>query len=117
MVTPIGSMCSPSPGPWMTAGMATSLGDQVRDRREHLVRMLEMRRVPAGDVQSSDRAAQAALDRVELGHRPVGVVLALDEQRRRAHRAGGVLDVPRAELGVEPDVAPAVEGGVDVAVM
>src|SRR3954469_23803463 len=91
--------------------------DEPRDRRGHLVRMLEVRRMPAAHHESLDRTAHAAFDRVDLGERAVLVVAALDEERRRVDPRQQRLEVPVAELRVEPDVAPAGEGRVRVAVM
>ena len=71
----------------------------------------------ASSTDADDRAADAALDRVDLRQRPVLVVLALDQQRRRRHAGQHVLDVPGAELGREPDVVPQPERALGVAVV
>src|SRR5260221_7337934 len=67
--------------------------------------------------QRLDRPGNLLPDRVELCRCAVLVVLALDDQDRTRDGGQVILDVPRAEFGVEPDVVPAAEGAVDVAVV
>ena len=78
---------------------------------------LEVRAVAAGQLEPRHGPAHARLDAVELLERAVGVVHALDEERRAGHALGVGLEAPVAERRVQPDVAPAPERGVDVVVV
>src|SRR5215204_4809540 len=96
---------------------ASSVTHPAYERGEHLVGRLEMRAVPAGNDEPLDRSADERLHAVELVERAVRVVGALHQQ----HGAGDALRVglqaPVAEGGIEPDVAPAVEGGRGIVVV
>src|SRR6266404_3856824 len=67
--------------------------------------------------QRLHRSRYLRRDGVELCRGAVLVVFALDGQNRAGDGGQMILDVPAAELGVEPDVVPAAEGAVDVAVI
>ena len=71
----------------------------------------------ARDHEPRHRPAHARLDAVELVEGAVRVVGALDEQRGRRDRLRVGLEAPGAEGGIQPDVAPAAEGGVGVVVV
>ena len=79
--------------------------------------LLEVRAVPAGHHEPAHRTAHARLDAIEVREARVLVLGALDEQRRRRDPGGVGLEAPVAHGGIEPDVAPAVEGGVGVVVV
>ena len=53
-------------------------------------------------------------DAVNLGHRPVGIVFALDRQDRDLNLRGFVLDVPSREWRIEPRVVPPPERRVGI---
>jgi hypothetical protein len=91
--------------------------DEPRRRLERLLLRLEVRRVAAREVHALDGAAHGGLDCVQLRHRPVLVLLALDQQQWAGDPIQEVLDAPVRELGVKPDVVPAVERGVGVTVV
>ena len=67
--------------------------------------------------EAAGRALHARLDAVELRERAVLVVAALDQQQRLVDPAQEILDRPRRELRVQPDVGPAEEGVVDARVV
>ena len=71
----------------------------------------------AVEVDPGGLTPGGSLDRVELGHRPVLVALALDQQQRAADVRDFVGDVPLGEARVKPHVVPAVERGIGVAVV
>src|SRR5690606_19957873 len=80
--------------------------DEPDERLEHRLRLVAVRRVPAvGEADQLD-VGREPRDPLDLVHRPVLVVLALDREDRAADLAHERLDVPRAEVGVEPDVVP-----------
>src|SRR2546422_5125718 len=80
------------------------------DGRERLLRLIAERSVPAiGELQHLAGAAHLLLDGVELRHRAVLVAVALDHQHRAADRRQVFGDVPAPELGIAPDVGPAVD--------
>src|SRR3954447_18400998 len=87
------------------------------ERFEDGVAGVVMRAVAAGHDEPPHRPAHARLDAVDLLQGAVRVLGALDQQRRAAHARGVLLEAPGAERGLEPDVAPAVEGGVGVVVV
>src|SRR5439155_1063838 len=102
--------------PWKIGSATTSTSATVTGRRKS-AGLLEVRAVAAGHDEALDGPAHARLDALELVERPVRVVGALDEQRRRIDALGVGLEAPAAERGIEPDVAPAPEGGVGVVVV
>src|SRR5262245_35900960 len=103
---------------WLTpCAMATSVMTTVSllafkeflDCRQHPLRLVAERAVAALRQLEQRAVLHPRLGVVELRHRPVFVVLALDRQ----HRAGDlrqvvVADVPAGEVRVTPDVGPAV---------
>ena len=67
------------------AGAASvALRDEGGDRGQRLAGRLQVRRMPALQVHALHGTACEGLDRVELGHGAVLVVLALDQQRGHA---------------------------------
>src|SRR5204863_7846013 len=52
------------------------------------------------------------LNRLDLFDRPVFVILALDYKRWAAYGIQIALDVPRSEMRVQPDIAPAQERSI-----
>src|SRR5690606_32923333 len=87
------------------------------DRLDDLVGAVEMRAVPAvGQLQQLRLRLQLG-DPVELAHRPVLVVLALDREDRTANRGHFLLDRPRGECVRQPDLGPVAERSVDVVVI
>src|SRR5271165_5096422 len=86
-------------------------GDGV-ERRAGLV---ELRGVPAVcENEAFDRRFRACLDRAGLPNREILIVRAVDEERRRAPAFYAVLDGPGQHARVEPGVAPAEKGAVDM---
>src|SRR4029077_2447559 len=71
----------------------------------------------AREAQPLDRPAGLLRDRVELRHRAVLVVEALNREHRAAYPRQAVLDVPGAEVRVQPDLVLAPEGPGRVAVV
>ncbi len=70
-----------------------------------------------GDHETLEGSGDAAFDRVDLGQRAVLVAIALDDEHGRGDRGQVRLDVPRPELGVQPDVVPSPKRGVDIVVV
>jgi len=66
--------------------MGSGSGEELRGRREHRLRLVAMRRMPAGCEFEPADMARAELDAVDLCHRAILVLDALD----REHRAGDV---------------------------
>src|SRR6267378_4602347 len=91
-------------------GPALEPGDKARHRLEHHAGLVAVRRVPAvGEAKELDRTAGLPRDRLELRHRPVFVVEALDREHRAMYPRQDLLDVPAPEVRVQPDVVPPPE--------
>src|ERR1700704_4440169 len=91
-------------------GPALEPRDEARHRLENHAGLVAVRRVPAvGEAQELDRAAGLPRDRLELRHRPVLVVEALDREHRAMYPRQDLLDVPAPEVRVQPDVVPPPE--------
>src|SRR5436190_5623174 len=72
--------------------------------------------MPAPSQLDTAEIPNRALDPVDLLHRAVLVVDALDSQHRTPDVRQERLDVPGSEVRVQPDVVPAPECAVDVGV-
>lgn len=95
----------------------SSVTDPAYEGVDHPVASLEVRAVAAEHDEPLDGAAYTRLDAVELVLRAVGVLRALDQKRAAVQALGVLLEAPVAEGGIEPDVAPAVEGGVGIGML
>src|SRR4030095_1637245 len=84
---------------------------------EHGFRLVLVGRMPAVLELEQLDVAHFCTDAPHLLHRSVLVVLALDREHRARYAREVLLDVPRAEIGMEPDPVPAPEYPVDVGVM
>src|SRR5438105_281711 len=96
------------------------LVDEPYDRFEHDRRLVAVRRMPAiGEPQIIEAlgVGRVALDQVDLSLRAVLVVLAENRKDGAADAGQVTLDRPGLEVGMEPDVPPPPEDGVDVLVM
>src|SRR2546430_14106955 len=99
-----------SAGSSSPVGPALEPGDEARHRLEPHAGLIAVRRVPAvGEAQQLDRTAGLPRDRLELRHRPVFVVEALDREHRTMYPRQDLLDVPAAESRIEPDIVPSPE--------
>src|ERR1700721_3816513 len=83
------------------------------DRRQRDVRPIALRIVPgARDHRDLDRAVALGLRDLDLADGAVLIVLALHDPDRPADIGKRVGDVPGAEAGIEPRVAPAMDAAV-----
>src|SRR5579871_2238910 len=89
--------------------------EKIAQDRKRAVRLLEMRGMPA-IFQDLDfeRRAGAILQGLDLPDRPVLIVPSPNRKNRTPNGADEPVDVPGHEARVEPGVAPAPEGVVDV---
>jgi hypothetical protein len=92
-------------------------GDESGRRLEQRLRLVAVHRVAASVELQQLRLRYPGRDAVDLRHRSVFVVVSLHREHRAADRGQRGFDVPAAKRGIEPDVVPAPEGGVDVGVM
>jgi hypothetical protein len=93
-------------------------GDEARHGLEHGRGLVAMRCMAAAvEAEQLDRAADLLRDGVDLRHGAVLVVEALDREHRAGDARQVLLDVPRAEFRVQPDVVPAAERRLGVGVM
>src|SRR5437660_7165588 len=70
------------------------------------------------ELKELARSLHARCELIELRHRAVDIVVALDREQRTFHaRQIVVADVPALEVLVEPDVGPAVERLARIAVV
>src|SRR5712691_4844633 len=91
-------------------GPALEPRDEAGHRLEHDGGLVAVRGVPAvGEAQQLDRAAGLFCDRLELRHRPVLVVEALDRKYGTMYPRQDLLDVPAPEIRIQPDVVPPPE--------
>src|SRR5882672_625796 len=91
-------------------GAALEPADEAGHRLEYDGGLVAVRGVPAvGQTQELDRAAGLLCDRVELRHRPILVVETLDREHRTMYSRQDLLDVPAAEVRMQPDVVPPPE--------
>src|SRR6267143_3805924 len=89
-------------------GFALEPRDEAGHRLEHDGGLVAVRGVPAvGEAQELDRAAGLFCDRLELRHRSVFVVEALDRKYGTMYPRQDLLDVPAPEVRMQPDVVPA----------
>ncbi len=94
-------------------GRTVEIGDGV----DHRLRLVALRAVAAvGELEQPARWADPGGNAVELLHRAVLVVVALDREHRAANLRQLGLDVPVAELRIEPAVVPAEKGAVGIVV-
>src|SRR5260221_3606745 len=91
-------------------GAALQPVDEAHHRLEDNGGLVAVRGVAAvGQAQELDRSAGLPGDRIELRHRPVFVIEALDRQHRTMYPRQDLLDVPAPEVWIEPDVVPSPE--------
>lgn len=76
-----------------------------------------MRRMPTVPELEQFDVGRERRDAVDLGHGAVFVVFTLDCEDWTGNIRQTGFDVPRTECGIEPDVVPAPEGGINVAVI
>ena len=92
--------------------------NEIRHRRQRRRFLVAVRGMLAiREDEARERSADAVLDGVDLGEGAVLVVGALDRQHRTAYARKNILDVPMAEIRMQPDVVPAAEGAVGVGVV
>src|SRR5476649_2043524 len=86
-------------------GMLARSGELHR-RAHHALGLVAVRRVPAGLELDHAHVRHATGNAMDLLHRAVLVVDALQREHRAAHRLDVALDGPVAEGRIEPDVVP-----------
>src|SRR5450631_3274727 len=97
-------------------GMLARSGELHR-RAHHALGLVAVRRVPAVLELDESRLRYAPRDSMDLLHRAVFVVDALQREHRAADGLDVALDRPVAEGRIEPDVVPAPEGGIGIVVV
>src|ERR1700716_4484311 len=91
--------------------------DKIRDRIERFLRRITMRRMSgAWNDRHIDRAVAFLLRDLDLADGPILVFGALQDRNRHPDIGEAFRDIPVAKFWVEPGVAPAVKGVVDIAV-
>src|SRR5712675_1802162 len=102
----------PEIGPFQIARLGAALQpvDEAHHGLEDDLGLVALRGVPAvGQAQQLDRTAGLPGDRIELRHRPVFVVEALDREHRTIYPRQDFLDVPTPEVRVQPNIVPSPE--------
>src|ERR1700730_19293833 len=90
---------------------------EIRDRIERCLRRVTMRRMSgARHDRHLDRAVAFLLRDLDLADGPVLVVGALQDRNRHPDVGEIFRNIPLAKVWIEPGVAPAIEGVVDIAV-
>src|ERR1700733_3241611 len=91
--------------------------DEFRDRPERRLRRFAMRRMSDGrNHRHVDRTIALLLRDLDLSNGSILVIGALQDCDRHAYVGEVLRNIPAAKPGVEPGLAPAVEGVVDIAV-
>src|SRR5882672_5135228 len=91
-------------------GSVLEPGDEAGRRLEHDAGLIAVRGVPAvGQAQELDRTAGLPCDGLQLRHRPVFVVEALDREHRAMYPRQDLLDIPAPEVRMQPDIVPTPE--------